>query len=611
MKTNCILALLCLCSVMGFSQKLTLKKASPFTAVKWENEQPIVQFENDWYYFEKLDQFTKKELLDFCKSEFGDTWKKRFSEDLVEVLQGLNYQPDIQVTLQLSQNGVSKTVIATFTDENRQRVYAYNKQAEQAAHPQKLAVAEALADLKQFETIVESRSSYAQLSSFDYIKPLNKLATDISNKNDEVDVDEFSNKLSQIMSEIGDRHSSIKNEAFNPNAHETYNLKLPFGVTLIEGQAVAVKQNQTDDKYTYYHKSHRYLKSIDSISVEKLMDNFNYRDKKAPMPAKLSRGANAIQNYGTLLFKNNRPCPDSVQVVFSNGKTDLIETVALTTTNSSYSSKLIQIHDSINNQIEIGNFTDVYKTLDHNIGYFKIPSMYPYEDVEGLEEFIENTIKNSSNTKALIIDLRNNPGGVRAIIQTFAKYIVQPEQSPRVANVAYLRINQPIQTDKESMSSRYLYSYNSEKFTNQDRQAIDQFNKTFKPQNMFDAAKFSNPFYMLLHAGTKTYTKPVYILVNEKTFSAASVFASTFKGLPNVNIVGETTDGSSGNSRVFYLQHSNIRVKVSTMLSFQRNSKTLDGNGTVPDLGLYVDEVQVLESVDEELRELVEIVDGE
>ena len=57
------------------------------------------------------------------------------------------------------------------------------------------------------------------------------------------------------------------------------------------------------------------------------------------------------------------------------------------------------------------------------------------------------------------------------------------------------------------------------------------------------------------------YDKPVYILANEKTFSAASVFVSAFKGLPNINIVGVTTDGSSGNSEWIDLPNSKLFSK--------------------------------------------------
>jgi len=160
------------------------------------------------------------------------------------------------------------------------------------------------------------------------------------------------------------------------------------------------------------------------------------------------------------------------------------------------------------------------------------------------------------------------------------------------------------------MSSRYLYSYHSDHLSANDRIAIDQFGKDFKLEQTIDRSKFSIPFYMVLHAGRETYQQPVYILVNEGTFSAASVFASAFKSLPNVKIVGETTDGSSGNSRTLQLKNSAIKINVSTMLSFQRNGKTLDGNGTMPDLFIHSDENQVLNVHDSQLTKLIRLINN-
>jgi C-terminal processing protease CtpA/Prc len=115
---------------------------------------------------------------------------------------------------------------------------------------------------------------------------------------------------------------------------------------------------------------------------------------------------------------------------------------------------------------------------------------------------------------------------------------------------------------------------------------------------------------MVLHSSTTAYPQPIYILVNEETFSAASVFASSFKDLPNVKIVGGLTDGSSGNSKTLYLKNSHIRINVSTMLSFQRNGKTLDGNGTVPDILIQADEQQVMKGSDSQLNKLIEMINN-
>jgi C-terminal processing protease CtpA/Prc len=44
------------------------------------------------------------------------------------------------------------------------------------------------------------------------------------------------------------------------------------------------------------------------------------------------------------------------------------------------------------------------------------------------------------------------------------------------------------------------------------------------------------------------------------------------------------------------------------MLSFQRNGKTLDGNGTRPDIILERDEEQVLRKKDSQLEKLIELI---
>ena len=609
MRTYLISIVLCFSSLLGFSQKLELAKASPFTAIKWEKEQPIVQFNNEWYTLEKLDAFTKQELVDFCKKQFGSKWQKRFSEDLVEVLRELGDQPHIKVVLQLSKDGVSKSYIGTFTSENRNRSLLYNKAMDQSGLttilPRKISLGEALADLKQFEAILTSISSYSQLSKFDYTLALKKIADSVTQENAAVDMNKLTNEIGKIMAEIGDRHSSVKNDSFT----KAYNLKLPFSVATWNGKIIGLKKDEKSENYAYYFNSYPFIKSIDGIAVETLINGYNYRDKKAPEQAKLSRGSTAIQAYGALLSENNIACPDSITVVFTdNVSADKTEIFKLTAENNTYTSKLLQAQHLNREKVNKKNFEGLSKIVAQNIGYLTIPEMYTYADVEGLENFIKNAFKRFANTKALIIDIRNNPGGGREILQTFAGYIVQPKQSPWVANLAYLRTDKNRFGDEESMSSRYLYSYYSDKLSVTDRKAIDQFSKDLKLEKAVDSSKFSNPFYMVLHSDAKSYIQPVYILVNEESFSAASVFASAFKGLPNVKIVGETTDGSSGNSKIVHLKNSNIKISVSTMLSFQRNGKTLDGNGTIPDILIHADEKQVLNGDDHQLNELVKII---
>ena len=60
---------------------------------------------------------------------------------------------------------------------------------------------------------------------------------------------------------------------------------------------------------------------------------------------------------------------------------------------------------------------------------------------------------------------------------------------------------------------------------------------------------FSEPFEYYINpagGGRVMWGKPVVVLCNRSTFSAANNFVSVMKGLPNVTVVGATTGGGSG-----------------------------------------------------------------
>lgn len=610
-KKLALLAMLLISSI-AYAQKLTLEKASPFTAVKWEDETPIVQFNNEWYQFEKLDNLKKEELIDFCKKEYGKKWKKRFSEDLVEVLQGMNYTPEVKVKLRLSKGQKSKEYIGTFTRENREKVWTYNSKDNKkfnnylkARKKKEKKISEissqkAIEDINAYLKILETKSSYVQVSNYDYKKALSDLNKKIKNKK-LIKVNYLANELGKITAELGDRHSSVKNEKFDKKEHSTYSLELPFGLEAVEGRIAVMNEENT----AFYNKKYHYLRAINGISVTKLINELNYKNKTAPKEARLARGVDKIQRIGRLFFENNMKLPESISVTLGNGqnKTKTITVaVAKKSRHRTFKDKKQREHFK---SYFMKDYKGLDKLLKGNIGYIAIPMMGHYDQLEGFEEYLNTSIEKYQDTKALIIDVRGNPGGVRDILQTLAPYFIQPNESPWVANVAFLRKNAK---SKKSMNGRYLYTYNSEKLTNKDRKAIDTFNKNFKTEKDFDKSKFTEAYYMVLKSGDTIYTKPVYILVDEYVFSVASVFTSALKGLSKVKIVGVTTDGSSGNSKKSYLPNSGIRVKVSTMLSFQRNGKTLDGNGTEPDIYIPIETSEITLNKDVQLEKLLKLI---
>jgi C-terminal processing protease CtpA/Prc len=273
-----------------------------------------------------------------------------------------------------------------------------------------------------------------------------------------------------------------------------------------------------------------------------------------------------------------------------------------------FKSKYARVKDEDYNKPEI--IKQLFKVED-NIGYIKLPEMANIDEAPLLYDKVNSFMKSIKNSTALIIDVRSNGGGTRDLMYEFAKYLIHPD-SIYVINATKQRGTLPLSKESvENLNTRFLYAM-SELDTKEQAKAT-AFLKTFTPMYDLDTEKYSE-YYFGLFNGNKLsqnsfyYNKPVYILANEKTFSAASVFVSAFKGIPNIQIVGVTTDGSSGNSDWFDLPNSKMFGKISTMVSFQKDGKTLDGYGTKPDLKIARDLEQILWKSDTQLEKLKNLI---
>lgn len=79
----------------------TFPKRSPFAAVRWEDSQPEVKVNDQWYRLIALDGIPAEEMITFSKETFGDKWQKRFEEDLVELMTRMGHPPGSTVTLEV------------------------------------------------------------------------------------------------------------------------------------------------------------------------------------------------------------------------------------------------------------------------------------------------------------------------------------------------------------------------------------------------------------------------------------------------------------------------------------------------------------------------------
>ncbi len=141
----------------------------------------------------------------------------------------------------------------------------------------------------------------------------------------------------------------------------------------------------------------------------------------------------------------------------------------------------------------------MYGFLENNIGYIYYES---FSSPVG-EGNLDHALNFLSTANGLIIDVRDNGGGSLTNVETFvARFIDRPTLVGCISH------------------------------------------KTGPGHN-----DFSEPYaitYRPAQEGRVRWAKPIVVLTNRSTFSAANNFASVMKNLPGVTIVGSVTGGGSG-----------------------------------------------------------------
>jgi C-terminal processing protease CtpA/Prc len=85
------------------------------------------------------------------------------------------------------------------------------------------------------------------------------------------------------------------------------------------------------------------------------------------------------------------------------------------------------------------------------------------------------------------------------------------------------------------------------------------------------------------------YNGNIYVLISGPSFSAATLFAHTIKGLPNVSLVGEETGGGDyGNNGLMIpdirLPNTGIKVRMPLFRIVQFQHGIKNGKGVLPDV---------------------------
>ena len=102
-------------------------RLSPFAAVRWEQSQPEVKVNQQWYKLMALDDLPATNIVAFSRERYGNLWQKRFEEDLVELLSQMGHPPQVTVKLELQSLTTSETQVleeVPMTASNRMAIRA-------------------------------------------------------------------------------------------------------------------------------------------------------------------------------------------------------------------------------------------------------------------------------------------------------------------------------------------------------------------------------------------------------------------------------------------------------------------------------------------------------
>ncbi|MBL1215648.1 MAG: hypothetical protein HND52_19940 [Ignavibacteriae bacterium] len=567
------------------------KKAAPYSKIIWGKEEvseyPQVLIDTTWYLLLGINDIPTIEIITFCNGKYGVDAVKRFNEDLVEVLTLMGYPPGDYVKLLLA-DIVTKENITLFdvemTYKNRQAILQSEldkeKNIEKSA-PEYLTFEEAKEDLQYFQVRLEKQFAYLKANNFDYKNAVKLLEEKCKSG---ISVQQFAWELQKIMAQFIDCHASI-----SPRTQiKGY---LPFSISSI-GTRRAAYQN---DRSAFLYEGFPYLIKIDDIDIQNWL---NYADDFR------AAGSNQYRTYYALkMLKNINhvrsefgfPLKDSVKVELLSA--DFTRTITLS-------------FPILTEKPETRNISfSKSKIMEGNIGYLRLAT---FLTGGGAVEDVEEWMPKFKNTNGLIIDVRNNGGGSRAALISLSKYLLSADDKPSIANVCAYRLFEDFRQDH--LAARYAYKIDDERWSEKERNTINEFAESFIPQWQPNKNEFSDWHYVVLSKNKNDtqyhYDKPIIVLLDGGCFSATDIFLGALKNMRrNIKLLGTPSGGGSARSMRFMLNNSKLKVRNASMVSYQRTGALYDTNGIQPDFLVYPEPEYYLEGGrDNVLQKALEIL---
>lgn len=548
---------------------------SPFEDVEWmPGGRPKVQVGGVWYTLVAIDGWDIDPMLAFIDREFGASRRrKRFEEDLAEVLARAERPVNATVVLRVRRADGDEVieVTAAMTAENRRRLWKKAAEARDA-RPQSGKSTETVdaRTLRAFAALLVEKHSYSVAAGQG--EAVAKRAEAFLAKHPDAAPSAISEEMAAILGESLDGHAeltvpdwSVERPPFVPA------LLHPIADTPGSG-IVGV----APDRSGLLDPQRPYVMAINGKTIETL----------------IARAGEFVADGSPALVRE-RACRllRSAWLVGSDDQRASV-TLSLAATPDAQPGAWRELEArTVPRKPIYGEWPRSESALLANgtVGYLRLASM---EENDASLAAIRGQLALFASCASLVIDVRGNGGGSRAAMLAIAGSILPPTQPFVVYNVARaLRMGETDTRVEERMASRFMVPRaglrGDEALTAQ--ALIDRVRATSKAP-MTDEKRFSDWFVGIVRRDVEhTWWKPgcrVIVLMDNVCFSATDVFLMAMAEIEGVTLLGRPSAGGSGLAQRYDLP-GGVRVRLSSMVSFQPDGGLVDGRGVQPDVAVW------------------------
>lgn len=403
-------------------------------------------------------------------------------------------------------------------------------------------------DLKTLlETLEAHPDPYAKISEKDFQEIVKNVEQNIFEEMDEID---YYKNISKIVAAIGDGHSNVKMRRYWLKKARKKNGVFPYEVFLTNDNELFVIKTYGDKQMALGSQ----ILEINGMSVDSFVEAVTPCISFETIPYRNDKISENFELMLYLIFKQVDQLSFKFKVI------DESEVLISTITYKEWKKQKKDLREEREKKIDRGKLYD-FEIIKPGIAKIDIFS-FSTTDIEKYSYFLNSTFKKikKNNIHSLIIDVRGNYGGWPKIASELFHYI--HDSHFKTMATSSMKLSYPYRssfTDRfPKLRSAYIRPNEKRHYINLWEVIKGDLGSYIDEDVYFNEAPITEKY---------EFEGDCYLLIDRKSFSASSAFASTFQCYSMGLLIGEPTGGTKifrANAFTKILPKTRLQVRMST-----------------------------------------------